>query len=644
MSVPSLKRSISEISDRISRASPKKEKKVKRASTSVPAFRDIALNYVDLAGSTSEVELTADQQWYDKFAPKRVDEVALHKKKLEEVRHHLQDMVSGKSDERILLLSGPAGCSKSTSVKLICDDLVPRCRDSSVVTVTGREVPSYTEYLTESSSISPIESFNEFLLQSKYLIGRNLSVLIVEDLPNVFHEPTLKRFRDSILTWLFASDRLPPLVICLTECQLADSGSSFGIDSSFIAETILGKEILTNPLLHRIKFNPINTTLMSKHLQLIVQKVRKYISPEKYQRSGAFIKGLASNSGDIRSGIAALQFWCISSFDEDNSIFTRESSTSYFHAVGKVVYGSKDNENDMVTTNDLIERGVIANDTFKLGILENYSKLNKSQFPVCFGANIAETLSLTDTLRPLNDESLYYCLGKVRNICSDVQTSNHSVHGQANFPREYKMIQEQKRFHLQLEDFVNVEFYKYFSLWSTKDAILYGSCFGPDIRKNLSFKAKSLKYYLDSLEPNSKEYNEIATQYHNSFTIDDLDITERVGGTMHMMHATSELTTAWDDSKNKDSLTINNKKLDRLKALHTQSLIDDDTSNVAENHEFEEDPIMDSDSERPFDVEEEGDSELFEILSQRPKQERSIGTLKTAHEDVTLSDSDIENL
>lgn len=648
MSTPSLKRSISEISDRISRASPRKDKKVKRSSTSVPSFPYTNLDHVDLTRPSGERTLPSELQWYDKFSPKRVDDIALHKKKIEEVRYHLEGMVSGKSDERILLLSGPAGCSKSTCVKLISDEIVPRYRATSGLTVSGREVPNFTEYLTDMSSVSPSESFDDFLLQSKYLIGRNLSVLLVEDLPNVFHESTLKRFRESILSWLFASDRLPPLVICLTECQLLDSNStnsSFGIDSTFISETILGKDILMHPLLHRIKFNPINATLMTKHLKQIIQKVRREIPSEKYQRSGTFIKNLASSTGDIRSGIAALQFWCTSSFDETNSIFTRESSTSYFHGIGKVIYGSKDNENDRYMINELVDGGTIANDTFKLGILENFSKLNKSQFPLHYAADVVDTLSITDTLRPLEEEPLYYCLGKVRNISSDVKSSNHSVHGQANFPREYKMVQEQKRFQFQLLDFIAVEFYKYHSLWSTKDAVLYGSYFGPEIRKFLSFKAKSLKYYIDSLKPTTEQYNDYMSKYRRLLTIDDLDILERVGGEMRMMHATSELTTSLDDSKSENLALTNERNLEKLKSLQKQSLLDEDPSTLPDNHDFKDDPIVDSDSEPAIGLEvEEGDSELYEILSQRPKQTKFNGTQNSINEDVPLSDSDIENL
>ena len=87
---------------------------------------------------SGERTLPSELQWYDKFSPKRVDDIALHKKKIEEVRYYLEGMVSGKSDERILLLSGPAGCSKSTCVKLISDEIVPRYRATSCLLYTSR--------------------------------------------------------------------------------------------------------------------------------------------------------------------------------------------------------------------------------------------------------------------------------------------------------------------------------------------------------------------------------------------------------------------------------------------------------------------------------------------------------------------------
>lgn len=664
MSTPNLKRSLSELCDTISRVSPKKDKsygKNQRTRTkgSSTAVRILPRNERTLRSgfsvAQSKDEDTKHLQWYDRFAPTRVEDLALHKKKLEEVRDQLESMISGKSPERVLLLSGPAGCSKSTCIKLLCDDLVPRYRTDSGMTVSGRKVANFIEYSSTSAEISPMESFNDFLLQSKYLVGNNLSVLIVEDLPNLFHEPTLRRFRESILSWLLADEQLPILVICLTECQLPESNSngfSYGIDTTFVAETVLGKDILSHPLFHRIKFNPTNATLMKRHLKLILQKVRREIPEQKYVKGLEYINILASTTGDIRSGISALQFWCTSSFDGENTLFTRHRSTSYFHAIGKIIYGSKESENDVEMTNDLIDDGMVSNETLKLGVLENYSKFNKSNFPLSSALDIVEVLSLSDTLKQLDDEPLHYSIGSVRQTFRNIKVSEHGVHGQANYPREYKMVQEQKKFNLQIQDFKEVEFFKYLSLWSTKDSVLLGSYYGPSIRKLISFKAKSLNYYIKSLQPGTNAYQNALRRYQQLPMIDEVDIVERIGGEMKSMSATSDLSAGINDAIDDNAfISKHNRRRQKLQHLKDELFLQKNTSSVSNTEEFEQDPIVDSDNDNTMDMGiEDGDSELFEILSQKkPKQLKlpvtgTGGTQGSSIEDVILSDSDIENL
>lgn len=58
-------------------------------------------------------------QWIDKYEPKRVEEVCINPKKLKEVGELIELMIFQRLDCRLLVLTGPAGCSKSTCVKLL---------------------------------------------------------------------------------------------------------------------------------------------------------------------------------------------------------------------------------------------------------------------------------------------------------------------------------------------------------------------------------------------------------------------------------------------------------------------------------------------------------------------------------------------
>lgn len=126
---------------------------------------------------------------------------------------------------RILLLSGPSGCSKSTVIKELSKILVPKYRQNSNGT-SLRSTPNehkVTEFRGDCivNDLPQMESFSEFLKGARYLVMSNLSLILIEDLPNVFHIDTRRRFQQLILQWLYSSEPLlPPLVICITECEI----------------------------------------------------------------------------------------------------------------------------------------------------------------------------------------------------------------------------------------------------------------------------------------------------------------------------------------------------------------------------------------------------------------------------------------
>lgn len=646
-----LKRSISELSDRIKKASSprKRSSTVSLSSTSLPKSSIVTNEFPEVDS------VKVEEQWFERFRPKSIGELALHKRKLDDVQRMMEDMISGRSEKRILLLSGPAGCSKSTCVKLLSDVLVPKYRNGTNLTMTGKVSPTWIEYLTDTDSTSPVESFGEFLSQSKYLTNSNVTVLLVEDLPNIFHENTLLRFRESLLQWLFYEGPLPPLIISLTECHLPegeDGITNFSLDRNFIAETIFGREILNHPRFSRVKFNPINNTLMKRALGSIICRVKNEIPSEKHHASTEFIRQLAAKSGDIRSAINTMQFWCTSNINDFGTFSTRESSTELFHAIGRVIYGSKDLQDNLELVNTLVDDTNMAPNTIKLGTLENYTKYNKGDFSFCTSEAISGSLSESDLINIGLPESLYYCLAKVRYELGLISKSSNKIHGQPNFPREFKVQNERRKFNMHVEHFINVEFYKYNNVWTKTNTTLYGGFFGPHIRKKLNFKAKSLSHYINSL-PNESNYLRSASKQAKEgiLLIDDFDIFDRIGGELNTVAATTDLEAPVDNLNANDRLAKNMlQKLEKLKAQwekrHQFSLQQENESEGLKqicHSEFEGDPIADSDfgsnnGETDQFIDEEGDSELYEILSQKPAKSLQVS------ENIDLSDSDLENL
>jgi len=62
---------------------------------------------------TAPKETIDGRPWTEKYGPLSLDELAVHKKKVSDVRTWFEDVYSGKQRKRLLLLKGPAGSGKT---------------------------------------------------------------------------------------------------------------------------------------------------------------------------------------------------------------------------------------------------------------------------------------------------------------------------------------------------------------------------------------------------------------------------------------------------------------------------------------------------------------------------------------------------
>lgn len=640
--VPELKRSVSSLTSRINTwNSSKPSSPVRKKARSVkPDVRNLegALESDLLRG---EVLSTP---WYQLYRPGTIAEVCVHKKKVTEVREALEKILQGESGTRILLLTGPSGCCKSTVVGQLANELVPkyRTRKTSSLSMAHGGTDNLVEFEndTSTSGTSHMSEFQEFLAQAKYRSGPNLSLILVEDLPNVFHAGTRKSFQDQLLEWLYVSnDALPPLVICLTECEIDndnDKANAYGVDYSFTAETILGKEVLSHPRLKRIKFNPINTTLMKKALMnLCVKNKPTLVSTNKWSEKERVVNEVARSTGDIRSGVTILQFWATSMVD--TPLLARESFVSYFHALGRILHGSKDieDDNEMINTLVLNSKGHLSHTNFSLGILENYSSFNKGKFSVRDALDVTNSLSESDVLRSV-PESLEYCMRKVRYTFGRAHYEEHT-HGKPSFPREWKVSLAQNEFGIRCEDYINLSMYKYEEPRLRRDIALQFGFYGPMITKARYYKQRSLSEYI-------AQTNGVHDQSLQETQVDPrIDVLGRIGGEIGLV-STQDSEFSEDDHRSIARQSIDHlkkskdAKLQELIEIH-KSRFGDDALGEAEEEEIGNDPILDSEDEASASNMLEDDDSIFEILSQ--KHPRINANLSI---NESLSDSDLEHL
>ncbi|KAI9776478.1 MAG: Cell cycle checkpoint protein rad17 [Peltula sp. TS41687] len=334
--------------------------------------------------------------WTDKYRPLSLDELAVHKKKVDDVRRWLQDVLEGRSRKRMLILKGASGTGKTTTLSLLSQSLKadmlewhnPTASEfaTGYISVLGQ----FDDFINRGGRLASLE----LLAESKDQItavktrGRQSSspnerkIILVDEFPNTFMSSSapLQAFRailqqflaKNISSWNQApqstfgqSNQVIPLVLVISETLLGSSSSG----DNFTVHRLLGPEILNHPAVSQIEFNPVARTFLKKALDLVLLKDAKASGRRKLP--GPSLLDRLGEIGDIRSALASLEFLCLRGEDEDESVgisavgktkkssrglaslsrrekespqvvTRREASLGMFHAVGKVVYNKRD--------------------------------------------------------------------------------------------------------------------------------------------------------------------------------------------------------------------------------------------------------------------------------------------------------------
>ncbi|XP_021063826.1 cell cycle checkpoint protein RAD17 [Mus pahari] len=263
---------------------------------------------------TSKEHLSDNEPWVDKYKPETQHELAVHKKKIEEVETWLKAQVlevKPKHGGSVLLITGPPGCGKTTTIKILSKELGIQVQEWVNPILPDFQKDDYKELLNLESNFSvvPYQSqiavFNDFLLRAtKYsklqMLGDDLTtdkkIILVEELPNQF-------YRDSnalheILRKYVQIGRCP-LVFIVSDSVSGDNNQRL----------LFPKNIQEECSVSNISFNPVAPTIMMKFLNRIVtieasKNGEKIIVPSKTSLE-LLCQGC---SGDIRSAINSLQF------------------------------------------------------------------------------------------------------------------------------------------------------------------------------------------------------------------------------------------------------------------------------------------------------------------------------------------------
>lgn len=336
--------------------------------------------------------------WTERFGPVNFEELAVHKKKVADVRAWLTEVFGGRARKRLLVLKGAAGSGKTTTMSLLAKELnidMHEWKNPSGSMSTSEVLVSATaqfeDFVARAGTFGSL-AFDDALSGGQREApskpdSRQRQLVLVEEYPNTFTRTSsaLQSFRSSVLNYLAANiesattffnghgsngQMITPIVMVISETLLS---TNTAVADSFTAHRLLGPEILTHPGVSVLEFNPIAPTFMTKALETIVVKEarksgrRNTLGPQVIQR--------LAELGDIRSAVSSLQFLCLRGDDAEGwgakvnfskkkgskstamtkmeqesleLVTQRESTLGIFHAVGRVVYNKRVAENPEV--------------------------------------------------------------------------------------------------------------------------------------------------------------------------------------------------------------------------------------------------------------------------------------------------------
>lgn len=343
--------------------------------------------------------------WAERFAPVNLDELAVHKKKVSDVRAWLEDVMNGKMRQRLLILKGAAGTAKTTTVQLLaksmdCNVLEWRNPVGSVASSDGFQSMSaqFEEFMGRGGKFGQLDIFsaNEPVASKPDTkpLDRRKKIILVEEFPNTFTRSStaLQSFRSAVLQYLASNtpplsmmynipskEPVTPVVMIISETLLTTTSASA---DSFTAHRLLGPDILQHPGVGTIEFNAIAPTILAKALEIVVQKESRKSGRRK--TPGPLVLKKLGEVGDIRSAIGSLEFLCLrgdvdgdwgskvafgkpkkgtkdvalTRMEEESLelVTRREASLGIFHAVGKVAYNKRDEAPPNLKPEDDVEK------------------------------------------------------------------------------------------------------------------------------------------------------------------------------------------------------------------------------------------------------------------------------------------------
>ncbi|KAG8074224.1 hypothetical protein GUJ93_ZPchr0006g42803 [Zizania palustris] len=350
------------------------------------------LNDLGMPGSIRQTK----ELWVDKYKPLSLADLAVHKKKVEDVKKWLEEKLKapkGTFGGWTLVLTGQAGVGKSATVKAIAAELrVEICEWTTPVPTL------WTEHMHANSGlryVSKLEEFENFIekirkysLLSPSSIGsqRNLTIILIDDIPVTSGKASFARL-GKCLTDLVQSTQLPT-VISLTQYHKSESNDTTLWNSEELESLLQGAGA------HKIAFNPVTINSIKKNLIKICKQEGSDLTEELVHQIAT------SSGGDIRHAIMSLQYYCLDPRRLNSALATtailpglkghdivrgqdsdgrssviaspcgRDETLTLFHALGKFLHNKREPYGDVVEVDSFPVKEKLRRNPLKMDVPE----------------------------------------------------------------------------------------------------------------------------------------------------------------------------------------------------------------------------------------------------------------------------------
>ncbi|KAL8549900.1 hypothetical protein ACS0TY_008659 [Phlomoides rotata] len=311
-------------------------------------------------GSTRNKDLLVD-----KYKPSCLEELAVHKKKVEEVKMWFEERLRNPVDNsysNVILISGQAGVGKSATIYAVANHLGVEVHEWRTPTPT-----IWQEHLHNSNSgiryMSKLDEFESFVEKMrKYGLVSSIltrvsplsTILLIDDLPVLNGKVSYGRLQ-KCLHLLLQSVRYPTAIL-INDYARSESAEHHG---RYWEDLQLS---LQKAGAHKVMFNPVTVNSIKK----VLLKISKM---ERFEVSDEQIDVIAKASGgDIRNAITSLQYFSlkphpmqslsilnrVTAYPEQrmNEIdhlsdgvllpFGKDATLSLFHALGKFLHNKRE--------------------------------------------------------------------------------------------------------------------------------------------------------------------------------------------------------------------------------------------------------------------------------------------------------------